>query len=152
MAYTLDEIFANSAPATMDDFPTVSCVLVITQEDGRTAYTYGDLEVKINDRVLDSERIQFNPPRAYFSDRNLFTGPHDKIGMQVSKVNDVTCHVTSILLSWGSARQELDVSLPNDFAVIGKTYIGRGNTIGGGSGRALNCLSFVSLGRDTVLG
>jgi hypothetical protein len=52
MAYTIDEVFANTPPTAQDEYDEVMTTVVITQEDSRTAYGLGWLAVDYAGKTL----------------------------------------------------------------------------------------------------
>lgn len=154
MAHTFDEVFANQPPVTPDEYDEVLTTVVITQEDGTTAYGSGWFVVDYASQVL--RRGINNADHAFdfylsFSDRNRFTGQADQLGVTISRLGPSTIRATYILKSWGNVQHSVDVELPADSSVVGKVYQGWGETIGHGTGRALNCISFNGLQRSRVV-
>src|SRR3712207_1736473 len=108
MAFTFDELFANASPGVLG--PTERWVantfLTRIQEDGRVSYTDDwlfldhattTLQGGVNnvDSVFDV--LEF------FIDRARFTGPADRLGVVISRVNATTCRVARTLKTWGNA-------------------------------------------------
>jgi hypothetical protein len=153
MAYMFDEIFTNQSPAATDEYDEVLTTVVMTQEDGRTAYGSSWLTVDYAAKVLRRGINNADPASSFFlsfSDRNRFTGT-DNLGIEISRLGPSTIRVMYTLKSWGNVQQSVDVELPPNSNVVGKVYQGSGETIGHGSGRALNCISFNGLQRSRVV-
>jgi hypothetical protein len=134
MALTLTEIFAQINDPTR--VYSVRGTLVVTQEDGRTGYLQSRMGIVSNPPIVENGQMQI-----FFSDRNRFGGNADSVGLAIYPIDPSTCRVTAFLNTWNS-RYECTLSLPQNYAQVGKIYQGYGETIGGGSGRALHCLSF----------
>ena len=154
MAYTFEEIFANQPPVAPDEYGEVLTTVVITQEDGRTAY--GSNWFVIDYATQELRRGINNADHALdfylsFSDRNRFTGLADQLGVTISRLCPSTIRATYILKSWGNVQHSVDVELPANSSIVGKVYQGWGETIAHGSGRALNCVSFNGLQRSRVV-
>jgi hypothetical protein len=154
MAYTFDEIFANAAPTDPDEYDEVLTTLVITQEDGRTAYGSSYLVIDYTSRVLQAG-INVADPAFYFylsfSDRNRFHGQSDALSVRVSAPKAPVIRVELTLRSWGNTQLSFDAELPTNHQFFGKLYRGWGDTIGQGSGRALHCISFNGLRRSRIV-
>ena len=154
MAYTFDEILANQAPTDPNEFDEILTTLVITQEDGRTAYGADWFVIDYPGRVL--RRGIYNADPAFnfyvsFSDRNRFSGSADAWGIQISSIGVSTIRAAMTLKSWGNAQYSVDLDLAANYSALGKIYQGWGETIGQGSGRALHCISFNALRRSRVV-
>jgi hypothetical protein len=154
MAYTFDEIFANPPPTDPNEYDEILTTLVITQEDGRTAYGADWFIIDYSARVLQRGINNADPAFNFyvaFSDRNRFHGSADAWGIQISSISASTIRAAMTLKSWGNAQYSVDADLPTNYASLGKLYQGWGETIGHGSGRALHCISFSTLRRSRVV-
>jgi hypothetical protein len=154
MAYTFDEIFANQPPTDPNEYDEVLTTVVITQEDGRTAYGSHWFTIDYPSQVLRIGINNADPAFDFymvFSDRNRFTGQADRLGVQISRLSASMIRVAYILKSWGNVQNSVDAELPANYSIVGKLYQGWGDTIGHGTGRALNCISFNSLRRSRII-
>jgi hypothetical protein len=153
MAYTFDEIFANQPPTAPDEQDEVLTTFVITQEDGRTAYGLDwfivDYPTQILVRGIGNAEPIFDFSLS-FSDRNRFAGQADRLGVQISRLSTSMIKVVYTLKSWGNVQNSVDIELVANYGVVGKIYQGWGSTIGNGTGRALNCISFNSIRRSRI--
>jgi len=140
MALTLQEIFPQTGDPNF--VYSVVATLVITQEDGRTGFLQSRIAALANPNRLQNGQMDI-----MFSDRDLFRGQRDNVGLTVQPLDVSTCQLEVLLNTWNS-RYSLNLSLPTDFSVVGKLYQGYGNLIGGGTGRGLHCLSFDQFVRE----
>jgi hypothetical protein len=132
----------------------VLTTIVITQEDGRTAYGSHWFTVDYTSQILRIGINNADPAHDFyfvFSDRNRFTGRADRLGVQISRLSPSMIRAAFTLKSWGNAQNSVDPELPANYSVVGKVYQGWGETIGHGTGRALNCISFSSLRRSRIV-
>lgn len=155
MAYTFEELLANPLPYDPDtEYLTVVTTVVVTQEDGRTGFVQDALVFEPTGKRL--EKGTYNSDSAddcfiYFSDRGRFGGRPDSMGIEITQGTNGACNVLFTLKSWGSAQDRLSVALPQDYATTGKIYMGRGPTIGQGTGQALVCISFTTMEKHTIV-
>jgi hypothetical protein len=154
MAYTFDEIFANPPPTDPNEYDEVLTTVVISQEDGRTAYGSHWFAVDYASQILRIGINNADPAFDFyvvFSDRNRFTGQADRMGVEISRLSPSMIRAAYTLKSWGNAQNSVDAELPANYSVVGKVYQGWGETIGQGTGRALNCISFNGLRRSRIV-
>jgi hypothetical protein len=155
MAYTFEELLANPLPHDPNtEYLTVLTTVIITQEDGRTGFVREALVFNPAGKRL--EKGTYNADSAddcfiYFSDRGRFGQKPDRIGIEITQGANAACSVLFTLKSWGNVQDRLSVALPQDYATTGKIYMGRGPTIGHGSGQALVCISFTTMEKHAIV-
>lgn len=153
MAYTLEEILANQPPIDPNEFDEAFTTIVVTQEDGRTAYGSAWFAIDYHSQILVRGINNVDHASDFylsFSDRNQFTGQADRLGVTISRISPSTIRATYILKSCGNVQYAVDVHLPVNVDVVGKLYQGWGDLIGHGTGRTFNCLSFNGLRRNKI--
>jgi hypothetical protein len=143
MALTIDEVFAQWQPPSGYDQTFAITTIVITQEDGHTswgqAYFTVDPTAKVVSRGMDEDPE--NDFIARFND-DEWTRLGQRQGVQITQAGPGICSLLIILKEWENAQIELPVQLIPGYPYLGKIYQGWGDTIAGGSGRALYCLTF----------
>lgn len=152
MALTFDEVF-SSAPSSIptDHVWTIGTTIVVTQQDGRTSYASHVLDADLANRRVE---WSYTPVRATdpawamlvnFSDRGWNYRTQDEIGVRISQGTSATKIRLEIMMkSWGFGLVSLELDLMSNAARDGKIYMGRGATIGHGTGRAVYLVTFGS--------
>jgi hypothetical protein len=87
MAITFDDAMRHPAPR-QGHYLAVSFTLVLTQEDGRTAFAQGSFGVDQGQRTLSAGINNADGAfdvLIYFSDRNHFAGQPDRMGIEVGE-------------------------------------------------------------------
>jgi hypothetical protein len=149
MPYNFAEVFANSAPATADDFPVAYTTIVITQEDGRTAFGEDWFYINHANRTISRGINNADPAFDFyliFSDRQRFRGNADQLGVEITDVDPNVCRARFILKSWGSPQYSVDY-----IVAVGRLYTGSGTSIGNAPTLALYSLAFSTLDRQQVV-
>jgi hypothetical protein len=159
VAYTFPELFQDiSNPGEGNEYQ-VPFTLVVTQEDGRTAWVgngnlpqdpehpgpaYLHLSLDPQELVVGGPLDPVSsgrPANTFFSDRDLFDYKQaDESRLTITGAgSDVDVTVASITYGF---EYTVHLELPADPATEGKIYQGFGPTIGNGSGRGIHLLSF----------
>jgi hypothetical protein len=149
MAFTLPEVFSNSLPATERDFPVAYTTVVITQEDGRTAFGENWFFIDHQNRQLRYGINNADPAFdlfVFFSDRQKFSGNADQLGVEITEVGDSGCQARFVLKSWGNPEYRVDYVNP-----VGRLYVGNGIPIGNATFLAMYSLAFSRLDRQEIV-
>jgi hypothetical protein len=154
MALTIEEVFAQWQPPGVPngnntEMTVVLTTLVITQEDGHTSWGQAELGIDPVAKTVSRGIVNFDPSNDFvsrFSD-NLWTGLGQRQGIKIFDAGNQVISLTLILKEWGNAEVVLPLQLTPDFSGLAKIYHGWGQTIGGGSGAALYCISFNQIER-----
>jgi hypothetical protein len=145
MAYTFEEL-ATWWPGKQ--LPIGVAKLVITQEDGRTCYAYGEVksfpaanrfegqfQQQFNDRTKRVNSVPANPGGPY--DQNFDILAIDPVDFAFIKTAATRFELRLTLLNWGNAIVTVNMTK----ARPAKLYTGWGTTIGAGTGQALFVVS-----------
>lgn len=148
MAYTFEEL-AKWWPGK--SFPVGHAKLVITQEDGRTAFGEGlingfnaatnEFSGQFSQQFNDRTRLlRYGPPAVaagtYVQGFDMNAGV-DLANFVIAKMGSNDFELRLTLLRWGSALVTTRLTAVSQ----AKLYLGWGDTIGHGSGRALYVVS-----------
>jgi len=143
-------------PPARDGFVlVVPFTLVLTQEDGRTAFAQGQFGVDQANRVLSAGIGNADAAFdvfVFFSDRQRFAGNSDRMGLELFEtVGGGSLTLRSTLKSWGNAIQVLELALPANYQQLGRIYVGYGTSIANGRGQAINALTLNDLQETEIV-
>ncbi len=133
MAYTFEEAQQAIQAAEKQHPGKVAYsrgTVVITQNDSRTAWGRGNLYPYAKNKLGNLGHVS-DPNFIFlmrFSDRNLFAGNADLVGLDIVKVSAGNYRADFVLYSWGGVKYSVDLKPAGQAAT--KLMIGYGNTIG----------------------
>jgi hypothetical protein len=150
MSFTFDELFSRAPPFDpASEFLGALCTLVVTQEDSRTAFAQGTVQIDpANGSVEANFASQSSDPalrlNLFFSDRQRFAGTGDNIGLMFRNTSRGVTTMSVKLWRW-SSQYQVALRLQASASTNGKLHAGTGLTIGNGHGKALHVVSFNDL-------